>query len=115
MKTAFGWVEVDGIRYDHDIVIHTDKSVDKRSKKKSKKYRQQYGHTPLSDNELNFVKKEKPEVVFIGTGQYGDLPVTKDAQKILSKYNTVVLPTPEIVERLRDEGRPFSAVLHVTC
>ena len=37
MKSRYGWIEIDHVRYDHDVIIHTDRSVSKRSKKKSKK------------------------------------------------------------------------------
>ena len=37
MKTGFGWIEIEGVRYDHDIVIHTDQTIAKRKKKLSKK------------------------------------------------------------------------------
>jgi hypothetical protein len=115
MKTKFGWVEIGNIRYDHDVIVHKDKSVEKRSKKKSKKLKNLYGHTPLADHELAFLKKEKPEVVYIGTGQYGDLPVTEEAKKILAKYETVIQPTPEVLELMEKEHRPYVALLHVTC
>ncbi len=71
MKSEFGWIEIDQVRYDHDVIIHRDGSVTKRSKKKSKELKSTYGHTPLSDHELEVLKKEKPEIVYIGTGQYG--------------------------------------------
>jgi hypothetical protein len=116
MKTRFGWVELWDIRYDHDVIIHTDRTVEKRSKKKSRKFKDPYGrHTSLADYELVVVKKEKPDVVFIGTGQYGDLPITNESKKILSRYETVVLPTPDVLEAMEKELRPFVAVLHVTC
>ena len=81
MKSEFGWIEIDQVRYDHDVIIHRDGSVTKRSKKKSKELKSTYGHTPLSDQELEVVKKEKPEIVYIGTGQYGDLPITPEAER----------------------------------
>ena len=80
MKSQFGWIEIDNVRYDHDVIIHADRSVTKRSKKKSKELKSTYGHTPLSDYELEFLEREKPEIVYIGTGQYGDLPLTPDAE-----------------------------------
>jgi len=52
MKSAFGWIEVGNIRYDHDVIIHQDGTITKRSKKKSKELKDVYGHTPLSDKEL---------------------------------------------------------------
>ena len=82
MKSEFGWIEIDKVRYDHDVIIHRDGSVTKRSKKRSKELKGTYGHTPLSDHELEVLKKEKPEIVYIGTGQYGDLPITPEAKMV---------------------------------
>ena len=115
MKTRHGWVEIDNIRYDHDVIVHTNRSVTKRSKKKSKNLKKKFGHTPLSGHELAFLKKENPDVVIVGTGQFGDLPITVDALKILSRYVSVINPTSEIIELLGTETRPFVAILHVNC
>jgi len=115
MKSAFGWIETGNVRYDHDVIIHRDGSVSKRSKKKSKELKSTYGHTPLSDHELEFLDREKPEIVYIGTGQYGDLPLTPEAKTLLSRFETVILPTPEILDMLEHENRTFVAIIHVTC
>jgi hypothetical protein len=115
MKSEFGWIEIDKVRYDHDVIIHRDGSVTKRSKKKSKELKSTYGHTPLSDQELEVVKKEKPKIVYIGTGQYGDLPITPEAERELSRFETVIRPTPEILDMLKKERRSFIAIIHVTC
>lgn len=115
MKTGFGWIEVGGVRYDHDIIIHVDRSVTKRKKKLSKGQKGEYGHTPLSDAEIGFIENEHPDVVFIGTGQYGDLPVTPAAAAILERYNAVLGPTPDILVLIELEKRNFVAVLHTTC
>jgi hypothetical protein len=115
MKTGFGWIEVDGVRYDHDIVIHTDRTITKRRKKLSKGLKGEYGHTPIDDAELTFLADEMPEVVYIGTGQYGDLPVTPAAQQLLKRLSPVVVPTPAILPLIESERRKYSAVLHVTC
>jgi len=115
MKTGFGWIEYDGVRYDHDIVIHSDRSITKRKKKLSKKRKEEFGHTPLSGEELADLLMERPEVVYIGTGQYGDLPLTPDALTLLAPFTTVVKPTPDILFLLEAEQRKFAAVLHVTC
>jgi hypothetical protein len=115
IKTRNGWVEIDNIRYDHDVIVHTDHSVTKRSKKKSKKLKCKFGHTPLTGHELTFLEKEKPEVVFIGTGQFGDLPLTSDAYQILMRYISIIRPTPDVLDLLVDELRPFVAILHVSC
>jgi len=115
MKSEFGWIEIDKVRYEHDVIIHRDGSVTKRSKKRSKELKSTYGHTPLSDHELDVLGKEKPEIVYIGTGQYGDLPLTPDAKSVLSRFETVIRPTPEILDMLKKERRSFVAIIHVTC
>ena len=115
MKSEFGWIEIDKVRYEHDVIIHRDGSVTKRSKKRSKELKSMYGHTPLSDHELEFLGKEKPEIVYIGTGQYGDLPITPEAKTGLSRFETVIRPTPEILDMLKKERRSFVAIIHVTC
>jgi hypothetical protein len=115
MKSKYGWVEIDGIRYDHDVIMHTDRSVIKRSKKKSKKFKKQFGHTPLSDFDLLFLDNDGADIIYIGTGQYGDLPITTEAHSILLKREAIIRPTPEILGLLEDECRPFAAVIHVCC
>jgi hypothetical protein len=115
MKSEFGWIEINQVRYEHDVIIHRNGSVTKRSKKKSKELKSTYGHTPLSDHELEVLKKEKPEIVYIGTGQYGDLPITPEAETELSRFETVIRPTPEILDMLKKERRSCIAIIHVTC
>ncbi|HVP97263.1 hypothetical protein [Methanoregula sp.] len=115
MKTRNGWVVIDGVRYDHDVVIHTDRSVTRRHKKPSKPLKQTYGHTPLYGVELGFLIHENPVVLYIGTGQYGDLPLTPGTEKILAGYETVIRPTPELLPLMEEELRPFVAILHVNC
>jgi hypothetical protein len=115
MKTGFGWIETGGIRYDHDIVIHTDGSITKRKKKLSKPQKEQYGHTPLSGEEITGLLGEHPAVVYIGTGQYGDLPLTPDATRLLEPFVSVIKPTPEILSLIKQEQKSYVAVLHVTC
>ena len=44
---AFGSIRIDGVTYEHDVVIDRGQ-VGKRKKKPSKKFRDAFGHTPLS-------------------------------------------------------------------
>jgi hypothetical protein len=114
-QTAYGWVQIGGEKYENDIIVHVDGSVSKRHKKLSKDLRPEYGHTPLSEHELDFLKEEKPRTVIIGIGQDGLLPVTPNAQKLLEKYKTVYLPTPGAVEMMSKEKTRYVAIIHVTC
>ena len=115
MRTCYGWIEIDGIRYDHDVIVHRDLTVEKRSKKKSRKHRGFFSHTPLAETELGFLEKEKPEIVYIGTGQFDELPITTEALMILARFRTIMRPTPEVLRSLSNEYRSYAAILHVKC
>jgi len=115
VKTGFGWIEIGDDRYEHDVVIHADGRVSKRKKKASKKFRDQFGHTPLSEGELGFLADERPDIVYVGTGQYGDLPIMPEAEALISSYHGGMMPTPEILPVIEGEKRRFVAILHVTC
>ena len=47
---SFGSIRIDGVTYEHDVVIDRGQ-VRKRKKKPSKKFREGFGHTPLSVEE----------------------------------------------------------------
>lgn len=44
---TFGAVDIDGVTYEHDVVIDRGE-IHQRKKKASKKFREAFGHTPLS-------------------------------------------------------------------
>ena len=115
MQGTFGTVTIFGRSYEKDIIVHNDGTITKRKKKKSKEFKPIYGHTPLSEKELDFLKKERPKVVYVGIGYESALPITEGAQKILKKYKTVLMPTPEIIEKVEKEKKRFVAIIHVTC
>jgi hypothetical protein len=111
---AFGWIRIDGVTYDHDVVIERGE-VRKRNKKPSKDLRAAFGHTPLSSKEEIPWKCRK---LVVGTGMHGALPVTGELRREAKhrKVEVVILPTPEAIEALKREdlGRT-NAILHVTC
>lgn len=115
MKAKFGQVKVNGEKYQKDIIIHSDRSVTKREKKKSKDLKAEYGHTPLSERELEFLPKEQFDALYVGTGHEAALPITPLAQEILDEYHAVVLPTPEVIDKILQEQKKFVAIIHVTC
>jgi hypothetical protein len=115
MKASFGSVKIFGRKYEEDIIIHVDGRTTKRKKKKSRDLKPLYGHTPLSEKELDFLLEEKPEVVYVGTGYQSALPITEKAQKILGEYETYEMPTPEIIDKIEHEKRRAVSIIHVTC
>ena len=47
---SFGSIRIDGTTYEHDVVIDRGQ-IRKRKKKPSQKFRDEFGHTPLSIEE----------------------------------------------------------------
>jgi hypothetical protein len=111
---SFGTIEIEGRRYEHDVVIEAG-VVRKRSKKPSKSYRARFGHTPLSAQED--IPWSGPRLV-IGTGASGQLPVMDEVVGEAARrgIELTVMPTGEACQLLADlSGEDVFAVLHVTC
>ncbi|MCW3999430.1 MAG: MTH938/NDUFAF3 family protein [Candidatus Bathyarchaeota archaeon] len=115
LESEFGSIEVNGEKYENDIIIHDDGTVTKRKKKLSKDLKALYGHTPLSEHELSFLEQEKYDALYIGTGHQAALPLTPQAQKLLAEKNAQIMSTPELVEKINGETGKFVAIIHVTC
>jgi hypothetical protein len=111
-KFSFGSIQIDGTTYEHDVVIDRG-DVRKRKKKPSKKFRDEFGHTPLSIEEKIPWKCRR---LVIGTGT-GALPVMDDVKKEAKrrKINLLVLPTTAAIEELKRRPNETNAILHVTC
>ncbi len=109
----FGVIEIDGVTYEQDLVVDRGE-IRRRKKKASKKFRDAFGHTPLSVEE-NIPWKCR--CLVIGTGAYGRLPVMDDVKREAKdrKVKLVVLPTAEAIKVLEKHPKKTNAVLHVTC
>jgi len=110
---SFGSIEIDGVTYDRDVVIDRGK-IYKRKKKASKKFRDAFGHTPLSLEEPIPWKCRR---LVIGTGAHGGLPVMHELEREARKrkIELVTLPTPDAIKELNRGAKGTNAVLHVTC
>jgi hypothetical protein len=111
-KFSFGSIRIDGTTYDHDIVIDGGE-IRKRRKKPSKKFRDAFGHPPLSIEEDIPWKCRR---LVIGTGT-GAMPVMKELQREAKrrKIKLLILPTVEAIKVLEKASDETNAVLHVTC
>jgi hypothetical protein len=110
---SFGSLNIDGAAFDYDVVI--DRGViRKRKKKPSKKYRTDFGHTPLSVEEDIPWKCRR---LVVGTGVNGALPVMNEVKREAErrKVALLILPTAKAIELLKDTPEETNAVLHVTC
>jgi hypothetical protein len=110
---SFGAITIDGVTYDHDVVLDRG-SVSKRRKKRSKPFRDRYGHTPLSSEEDIPWSCRR---LVVGTGASGSLPVMDEVIREADRRGVklVAVPTEEAIELLRRSPADTNAVLHVTC
>ena len=108
---SFGLIRIDGVTYEHDVVIDRG-HVHKRKKKPSKKFRDAFGHTPLSMEEDIPWRCRR---LVIGTGT-GALPVMEEVKREAQrrKVKLIILPTLVAIQELK-EATATNAVLHVTC
>ncbi len=110
----FGEIEIEDRRYTCDIVIAAGR-VEKRRKKPSKRYRDEFGHTPLSAEERIPWGGRR---LLVGTGESGSLPIMPAvwAEADRRGIEIVAAPTQEALRLLRDiEAADAHAIIHVTC
>src|SRR6516162_954986 len=111
-KFSFGTLRIDRSSYKHDVVIDRG-GVRKRKKAPSQRFREEFGHTPLSLEEKIPWKCQR---LVIGTGAYGNLPVMKEVKREAERRHIelVIVPTSEALRLLKKRSET-NAILHVTC
>jgi hypothetical protein len=110
---TFGSIRIDGVIYDHDVVIDRGK-VSRRKKKPSKPFRDVFGHTPLSIGETIPWRCRR---LVVGTGDGGALPVMEEIEREAAhrKVELLTAPTAEAIRLLQADPKETNAILHVTC
>ena len=114
--TGFGYVVVSGTRYDHDVVLTPKGKVVKRQKKLSK---QVHGssHVVAREELERYLEGKECSLLVIGTGQYGALALSEEAEAYLADRGTPceARPTPEAIELFNKASGKRRALVHVTC
>ncbi len=117
-SAGFGWLIADGRRYDHDLIVTVEGEIVPRPKHLSKKYGG--WHTVLGPEEIESALVGDPEILVVGCGHFGVLPIRPETRALLAQRG-VQLETRKIrdamarYEELVREGKRVAAVLHVTC
>jgi hypothetical protein len=109
---SFGQIRIDDVEYGYDVVIDRGE-IRRRKKEPSKKFREDFGHTPLSLEEKIPWKCRR---LVVGTGE-GALPVMDGVKREAErrKIELIVLPTEEAMKILNQRIEKTNAILHVTC
>ncbi len=109
----FGSVTINGETYHTDIVIDGE-MVRKRVKGPSKKYREKFGHIPLTaEEEIPWDCRQ----LIVGTGQMGQLPIVDGFVDEAARRQVKLLPmrTQDAIKALKERPAETNAVLHLTC
>jgi len=107
-SSAYGFIEIDSYRYNHDVYIFPSGKVEER----------EYGHT-FTKEQVEHVLKENPEVVVIGKGTSGMASLSDDSRALLEEREIEIIEvdTPEIRDKFNEisETKRVAAIIHVTC
>ena len=113
--TSFGSITIDGQRFDHDVLIRLDGTIQKRKKKLSKKF---YGtsHT-ISQAEAEYIYEDGARALIIGSGQYDQVRLSAEAQAYFDGrgLEVIAMATPEAIRRWNTTQENIIGLFHVTC
>ena len=114
-KCGFGFITVDGERFEHDILIRMSGKVKKRKKKLSKEV---HGTSHvLSLQEAEHVFEDGARKLVVGSGHDGMLTLSRDAEEFFAAKRCAVklIPTPAAARAWNDSKEKAIGLFHVTC
>ena len=110
-STGFGWISVDNVRYNHDIIIFADGKIKNR-------YEDFKGdsHT-LTKEETEKLITGGAETIVVGTGQSGVLSIPEETKEFLAKKKIKLMAdeTPKAIKIFNNLTGKKSAIFHTTC
>src|SRR6202162_6672915 len=104
-KFSFGTLRIDGSTYEQDVVIYRGE-IRTRKKTPSRKFRDEFAHTPLSIEEKIPWKCHR---LVIGTGAYGRLPVMKEVTREASTVKVAPISVSSRAHFRSEKRSRFSA------
>jgi len=107
--TSFGSITISGKNYDHDVYVFWDGTVERR-----------VGDHTVPARQMEYIIRSKPEIVIIGTGQFGIVRVPSESEKLAKEQDIEVVKarTPQAIRIFNEamkKGKRVSAIIHVTC
>ncbi len=117
-SAGFGWLVADGKRYTKDLFITVDGQILLRPKHLSIKYGG--WHTVLGPEELEYALVGHPEILLVGCGHYGVLPIIQETYALAAKKGVQIeqVKIPKALIRYKElaqTDKRVATVLHLTC
>lgn len=106
--SSFGWIEIDGQRFNHDVLVHQDGRVTQRLGSDS--------HT-LDTAEARQLTGGRTGYFVVGTGHFGRLHLTPGALKLLEERGVRLFQdrTGKAIQTFNLLDGPKCGLFHVTC
>jgi len=114
-ETSFGSITIDGRAFEYDVLIRLNGEIEKRKKKLSKAI---YGTSHvLSLDEAKYVYEKGTKRLIIGSGQDGNVELSKDAAGYFEQKHCHVdlIPTPKAIGTWNKAEGDVIGLFHVTC
>lgn len=106
-STSFGSITIDNKTYNHDIWIFVDKTIQRRDR-----------NHKFTLEEFNILTKNNPEIIVIGTGQYGVVEIEENVIKASKERNINLIydRTPSAIKKFNElKDKKIAAAFHTTC
>lgn len=114
-STQFGSITIEGKKFEKDLMIRLDGSVEKRNKNLSK---EKFGTShKVSLEEAQNIYEEGAEKVIIGNGQNGVLALSDEAHQFFreNECEVIIKPTPKAIELWNEATGNVVSMFHLTC
>ena len=106
-STSFRSITIDNKTYKHDVWIFVDKTIKERNR-----------NHEFTLEEFNIITKGNPEILIIGTGQYGVVKISEEVIKAAKEKNIELIynKTPTTIKKFNDlKHKKIAAAFHTTC
>ena len=106
-STSFRSITVDNKMFPHDIWIFVDGSVKERNM-----------NHEFTIEEFEIITKDNPDILVIGTGQYGVVKIKEEVLKKAQekKIKLIIDKTPIAIKRFNElQGKKIAGSFHTTC
>jgi hypothetical protein len=114
-RAGFGWVQIEGLVFKHDVVIRLNGQIEPRRKELS---RRAYGTSHLiSMAEITAVYEAGADRLIIGTGLFSRVHLSPEASAFLAERGCRVelLSTPKAVRHWNGSVGTAIGLFHTSC
>ncbi|MDP3642303.1 MAG: MTH938/NDUFAF3 family protein [Bacteroidota bacterium] len=113
--SGFGYITVEDLKIDHDIIIRLSGETEKRKKNLSKTV---YGTSHIiSLDEAKYIYQDGAERLIIGAGRQGMVSLSDEATAYFKMKNCKIdmYPTPKAIEKWNVATGEIMGLFHITC